>query len=485
MPKIFGDTRLDGETAVCSKCRYRWKASTEQLMAFRANKLVPCPICRVTKEHNPEEPFGDNQDFVIDSKIIHYVYKQHGVKLQEIDVPIRHNTCKNIFTIKSKYLEQFIENPRCPICNRQHRVTAQSESTKPSKPVVNTNNNLNTPRDKSTDTKDLEDKAKKYKEFMDELVGKQDNNVTIISTDKANASITVQCINCGLECNISVADYIARRKNANLCPECSIKKVSLAVLNQKYLGKIYNGLRINNIYQEEKTTKCDVICMDDTIRHRFTGYRLGDVINHRVVCKECCSGSNNDASNNKKLTMLLNGGCINFKSKLPPSSVRHEPSFNRFSGITLRDFYLKYTSDSASICDICTKRDGCKDKYNKEETKFSYMRTTSDKLDDIRSMKLDIQTHCPAIYSIGMFEGASICDTDMEKGLLIFRDAYRGRDGLIYKFCKCTQHGIEMILSEKEIAAFNHSQCLQGKKSEYQRFLDISNEYLLVKKRVN
>lgn len=54
MPKIFGDVKLgENGKAICMKCHNSWIPSNEQLEAFRNNRLVTCPVCRVTKEHRP------------------------------------------------------------------------------------------------------------------------------------------------------------------------------------------------------------------------------------------------------------------------------------------------------------------------------------------------------------------------------------------------------------------------------------------------
>ena len=70
---------------------------------------------------------------------------------------------------------------------------------------------------------------------------------------------------------------------------------------------------------------------------------------------------------------------------------------------------------------------------------------------------------------------------DYDKDLLIFRDAYIGRDGRLYKFCKCIKHKTELLLSDGEIDCFDHSQCssIEAFKS---RFYNLEDKYLLSNK---
>ena len=113
---------------------------------------------------------------------------------------------------------------------------------------------------------------------------------------------------------------------------------------------------------------------------------------------------------------------------------------------------------------------------------ISYISSQANLLDNINEAKLDVSSRCPSVYGPMHIEGASVCDTDVTRELLMFRDAYRGRDKLVYRFCKCLKHGTEMLMTETEILDFDHAECHNTNKKII-RFFDLDNEVLLGNKK--
>ncbi len=297
---------------------------------------------------------------------------------------------------------------------------------------------------------------------LNSLVGSVYNNtLKIADLNKKQGTFIVQCLKCGTEVEMDL-EYI-RKYNTDIL-KCSLcdKETSLFDLNQKYLGKIYNGLKIVSIYSNGKGhTLCDVVCVHSTTRLDLEDYMtkdrdkihikerlaLGDVINKRVYCYVC---------GDTKVTDTIPIKCHNLnRYKHMGIQVILDTD-----SITHKDLYT-----GTSLCEYCSLNGNC--------------RFESDPRNNFKTISsiLDIQ------YSLidTCLNYTSIPDTKkdnteigikLDQGLIILETAYIGRDSRVYKHCRCIHHNADSVLNDEEISSFNHTQCNEP----YLGLLGISNK---------
>ena len=303
---------------------------------------------------------------------------------------------------------------------------------------------------------------------LNSLVGSVYNNtLKITDLNKKQGTFTVQCLKCGTEVEMDLEQI---RKHSTESLKCSLcdKETSLFDLNQKYLGKIYNGLKITNIYINEKGhTLCDVVCIHslnaldiDEYNNAITNrdklhikerMALGDVINKRVYCYVC---------GDTKVTDTIPIKCHNLNRY---NHMGIQVILNTES-ITHKDLYT-----GTSLCEYCSLNGNCRfesDPRNKFKTIASILdmqySLTDSLLDTYLKYKNTVNTKTNSI------------EVDIRQGLMILGTAYIGRDNRVYRHCRCTQHQADLVLNDEEINNFNHTQCNEP----YTGLLDISNKQI-------
>lgn len=322
---------------------------------------------------------------------------------------------------------------------------------------------------------------------LQSLVGKTLNNASrLVDVDSDNDQFTYQCIHCGTEYTGLISEFIAmnsdNRASKFVCSSCSklleINDKKTLDLIQHYIGKIYNGLKIIKVYEDKDGAKCDVECTSKfdgelttemLLRHDrghiTEGLNLGDVINQRCICEVC-----QRKSIDKIRSIMLRLDC-KARSRMLNSGY-NDSMFRPIKGITYKDLY---TSDKY-ICDYCSMRDTC-DEKDRLEYNLRYIASSMDEADTIKESISSVGVDFPSIYSTNNKESRQ-AKADKKHGLIIFKDAYIGNDGQLYKFCKCIEHGTNLIISQNEIAGFKHDQCLRNY-NKYMDFYDLDLKFLM------
>lgn len=299
---------------------------------------------------------------------------------------------------------------------------------------------------------------------LNSLVGSVYNNtLKIADLNKKQGTFTVQCLKCGTEFEMDLEQI---RKHSTDILKCSLcdKETSLFDLNQKYLGKIYNGLKIVSIYSNGKGhTLCDVICVHSATRLDLEDYMtkdrdklhikermaLGDVINKRVYCYVC---------GDTKVTDALPIKCHNLnRYKYMGIQVILDTD-----SITHRDLYT-----GSSLCEYCSLKGNCRfedDPRNKFKTIASIL--------DMQYSLTDSLLDTYLKYKNTVNTKTNSTEIDIKQDLMILGTAYIGRDNRVYKHCRCTYHKVDLVLNDEEISSFNHTQCNEP----YLGLLGISNK---------
>lgn len=498
MPKIFGKVvMMPGQArCTCRACNYTWTPTNDEYSDLIANKKVTCLMCRLTKEHAPGQPMeatGPLSRYMVESIVMGAMQSilRSDEKYKDYAVPIRSLDCGHLFTIKSRYIYSWMKEPECLKCNpdRESKLS-DIDITEPIKQHIKPN--INKVRQPTADAFDSGiDKNKLNKEKiekdMQSLVGKEQNNATIIDVDIANAEVVIHCNICGKERHISYATYKKYTEESLICPDCKLKKPTLENLYTKYIGKCFNGMKITDIYRGgNKHTLCTVQCRTNS-KHEYKNKELGIIINSRFYCPDCTDSGKKDIAEVDRLqSMISTLACRKiFESKygikLGNYGYNSSGKVDKV-GLTAEKFYKRALEQGASLCFYCSKYTTCKSDSSQTKMSMSYISSQANLLDNINEAKLDVSSRCPSVYGPMHIEGASVCDTDVTRELLMFRDAYRGRDKLVYRFCKCLKHGTEMLMTETEILDFDHAECHNTNKKII-RFFDLDNEVLLGNKK--
>lgn len=508
MPKIFGIVVIE-DTGVlkCEQCGYRWE-DKNSLDRILEGKRVTCPVCRAIQDRNIAKPLNTSGTVFVHPSIVNI--KPSILLSDTYGVPLLCKKCGNEWVLTTQaWREKISKGIDCPKCiqSTQNRVKPgpKLRAIQPDKAMFigNTKPKIEQaspvkiePKEVKDDTKEtpvIQEIKKDKREITEALVLENIGNtvnkhIVIKELDKDNQEILIQCAMCGVERKIPLRylESKATRSSELLCISCQGdgSKAPLDSLRLKYLGKIYNGQKITDIYRGEKgQTLCTVQCMAATKfkvvdsrtveipGHVVKDIRLGDIINGHSYCKPC---SNVPITSVERLFGVIM--CEEFKRSVNKSV---NFGYNGSSGDKLRCGEV-YTTDG-SLCGKCTRRERCSLDKEGPHLQFSYIREMADAKDKQTSAFKEVRAQYPNICS-GTIAGASQYKAYPMKGFIVLRDAYRGhdKDKQLYKFCKCSEHGTEMVLSEREIAEFCHKQC-QGEKNPNMRFYEIDDLYLLGK----
>lgn len=533
MAKIYGKSVFIPEKGKlhCEICGYNWNPSPVEKDKILKGLKITCPFCRVTRGKKPGQILNDEnttkfvlsvtnsamsitelasliknptnrsirQIEVIDltnKRVISLTYYEYINLLKypsfSIDTPVNYNLAEPDIAKNSENYVSKVKRVIKPLDDKTLENTIRAGSIDYALPrgnvvIKKSNEQINIEKPDITDKK--QDKAKDWKQRAYDVLksnvnGIYKDSVKILGVDTDKGEYTIQCVHCGFKETKSISSFKNKSKmqSALSCSRCSSgKHESLSEKIDRYVGKIYNGLRITNIYTDNKGyTRCDVDCVESidfrknnetneieyVAAHKQTNLQLGDVINGRCCCKDC---EKHAIVSSRRLVKNIN--CRYILDKLGYNSVNSKYSLGR-NYMTIADFYKL----NGSICSICDRNKNCHNAFS-EEMSTSWIKQMADQQDSVRQSVNEVMANYPNIYdgkaSTGKFE------LNVEKGLILFRDAYRSREGKLYKFCKCLEHGTEMILSEDEISEFNHCQCISNK-SPYMRFYALDKIYLMI-----
>lgn len=486
MPKIYGSVIHNHGILKCKKCGFEWRANEQELNDIANGRKVTCIFCRAMNEIRVGQILPKNVDYKLGS----YVQckdpsELRGDNYQDKKVSVIHNRCKHSFEVKLIDIRQ--GSIECPFCkNAKKQRISEDTSTRSGSDKGLTELIVDTPKIDVNTSNRLPAKIDE-KKLGDVYYSK----TRLMDIDQKAGTYTTQCIKCGAE---EVKDlHMLKKRGADkeklmLCSICgSSNSISIPKLKHDYIGKIYNGMRIEDVYQnEDGITVCDLVCMQNkrsmnlneyinalTSKDRLTnlsyqasdklhvqlGVPLGDVINKRVSCLICGKQKLAEAYRFKPYLTCPNFSIINKNSRKTRLNLE---------GITVGDFYNKVNKQS--LCGYCTARDICEFADKDPRVSLSVISSMIDIQDSMVSDMLKVNAEYPGMFEF-KGEDASNIGIKPEKDLLIIKDAYIGRDGKLYKTCKCTKHETEMILSDSEIANFEHSQC--NRNNVYMRFFDI------------
>ena len=500
MPKIFGDVTKLNQNLVCRVCGYSWAPNSTNKIDIEMNHRISCPICRLLKGRKIYDDIvvGKDRFKVVPKSIIKLPY-EHLISddYLSIDVGVIHLNCGASFKIKARDINEIMKCPKCEV--KAPVVESKKAEANPKitedKPDVTIGNIVETPEviepKTPVENEAIESTTKsaksKVSKIISEMTGKVYNRQMMIKGIDSKGQCVCQCIHCGLENHVPVSQLTNKQRRAKVF-SCSVCKDNfkndfsyIDKLVNKYKGRVFNGLMITDVYADEEDglTKCNCVCIRsrdqndlNKFEHTFNELSLGDVINNRVVCSICDKGVSGD----KAIAKMLNATatCKRFldKTRLYKYGEYNYNKIGDSKKLSLEKIYLT----DGKLCDFCDRQKSCNG-VPSGVVDFDIIRSISDYNNNISASASDVHAKFPNIYS-STDKDAKEVSVIRDKNLQVFRDAYIGRDGRLYKFCKCITHRTEMILSESEIANFEHTQCTTECSSNL-RFFNINSRYLL------
>lgn len=494
MPKIYGSVTFNKNSGklICKQCGYQWVPNKEELTDIAAGRKVTCLFCRAMNDIRVGQIIPKNPYYKLGS----YVQADNpdslrGEEYQDKKVDVIHSRCKHSF--KAKLIDIRQGNLECPYCKAAERKQITPEISNIPK---NTNDKklveliATQPKLKENTGNRLPSKPDE-KKLGDIYYSKS----RIMEMDPSKDVYTIQCIKCGAEetKSLSMLKKAATREKYLTCSVCKSKEADLIALRKSYIGKIYNGLRIEKIYLDDTgAVLCDAVCTQnkrnmnimeytkaitskDSLSglsyaaanslHVQSGVPLGDIINRRISCQICGKQKLSESYRLKPYLTCQNMATINKKSRVAKINL---------DTVTTSDFYKLVLK--GSICDFCTAKRQCPFAGKDPRNSLNVISSLVDMQDSLVTDMLQVNAEYPGMFE---FKDSDVNNIGIspDKDLLIIKDTYVGRDGKLYKTCKCTKHGTELILSDSEIAEFTHSQC--DRTNVYMRFFDIKrNVYL-------
>ena len=489
MPKKYGDVKLspDKKTLTCRTCGYSWKPDANELNEIQLGHMVSCLNCRAMNGLKAGERVGNNRDFIISHEIGYIINGNEADRLrgnnyldEEIDVV--HLKCRKASKIKLDKLKR--NEIECVHCKNAIRVKSSSEI--PSKIIGDKQYIV----EKSNPNISIGTES--YAATKINVGNILENNIRVMDIDRKNELITLQCSRCGLEFtkSINILKTEASRSKYLVCESCKKSTYTdselIYKLRQRYLGKVYNGLEIEEIYmnKESGAVKCDVACINgmthtslkayissltektsssgktmylpNNITHAIKNIPLGDVINKRAFCEECGKKKvlDNVAIKNKLQT------CPNF------SMFRGKGPKIDIEGLTMEQFYKD--ARHGSLCEYCNMKDKCSLAGVDPRVSLSIFVNELDYNNEILNDILKLTAMYPSLFRFKTEDAEAI---KIVGDLIVVKDAYISRNGDIYKVCICKTHGKELILNQSEIANFNHKECIED--SPYMRIYNM------------
>lgn len=485
MPKIYGKIQLKGNILVCKACGRSWKANETEIQEIQAGHKISCLYCRAMNEIRVGQVIPRNHNYMLCSTVnVKDIDDLRGDNYQQQKVKVIHDRCRRTFDINLMDLRT--GDIECKYCKQAEKKVIDNKNLGTS---IKQNNTINKLRETIIKAESLIDGGSidklDFRKSLASIKGKEIQGVKLIDIDIEKNTYITQCIKCGLAQERDLNELKKNKVKGLRCNRCEGEAVNLIDLRKRYIGNVYNGLRVERIYLNEKgATVCDVICiqgkkginlrsyvslvynkgnnlsgmaykeLDDL--HIQTGLALGDVINKRVYCPICGETRIKDIP--KYNTYLVCNNSDEYKKRGIDVRIN-------FETLTLNKFY---TNKDNSLCDYCNIKEKCKHKSD-IRNKFRVISSLLDIQDNLVYSLLDIQAKYPRILDIS--KTSSNIDIRPEKELIILGNSYIGRDNKVYRNCKCMRHGKELILNDEEIDNFSHQEC----NNTYMRFFNIEN----------
>lgn len=495
MPKIYGLVAYDKNTRqlVCKQCGYQWQPNQEELYDVVSKRKITCLSCRAMNNIRVGQLIPKNPYYKLGS----YVSETNpdslrGEAYQTKEVDVVHGRCRRSF--KAKLIDVRQGNLECPYCKAAEKRNITTEDEIPA--IKNSNDNklieliAMQPKLKENTSNRIPSKPDE-KKLGDIYYSKS----RIMDMDITKDTYTIQCIKCGAEetKSISMLKKASSREKCLICSVCKSKEADLVALRRSYIGKVYNGLKIEKIYLDDTgAVLCDAVCTQNKRNmniieytktlsakeglsrlsyaasgnlHIQSGVPLGDIINKRISCRVCGKQKLSESYRLKPYMVCPNIADVNRKGRIAQLNL---------DTTTTSDFYRLVLK--GSLCDLCTAKKQCPFVNKDPRNSLNVISAMADMQDSLVSDMLQINSDYPGMFE---FKDSDVNNIGLspDKDLLIIKDTYIGRDGKLYKTCKCTKHGTELIISDSEIANFNHSQC--DRTNVYMRFFDVTrNVYL-------
>lgn len=541
LPNTIGDVEYtpNADKAHCKKCGYTWSVSLEERIKFTKavskGVKIRCPMCffkakvhdgKIKCNQGGELTFNVGSLMNVNSKtLIDYINGKNALNFY-------HSECRNKFLVTIGSIKPTMD---CPICKENpvehtheyytnykgytstNRLTAQpvDEKARLRKEVAEANGL----KPEVTDNNEYIRSSEQESIYLNKMCSHWRNNVDFDKMSPTIAKVAkqvlkydgqvfkervlirginsrdecvCQCVYCGAEVEIPLSQLVESKNWSklmvcSLCDGATSKGDYATKIMGRYKGDVHNGLKIVRVYSGKgNITLCDCVCTSyfdlpskcqlasRRTGHTITGLNFGDVINNRVFCPECAKNREFEAVlAGKILNFGNNNGCIYCKKfrpiKYKSDKIGNNPNKFEYIGISPEDFL---TSDK-SVCDFCTFKDDCT--LDRTDLALENIRKGMDLAATRKEINQYIKREFPSIWDSS---GSCAKNGDSSKSLMIYGNAFIGRDSKPRKFCKCTVHKTEMMLDGDEIKTFNHEQCLSSQRSLY-RFFNVDNKYLI------
>lgn len=483
MPKIYGKVSLYGRgRGVCKVCGYNWELSQSEYDELALNKhKISCLYCRAMAGLRVGEILPNNKHYMLASRIkdVNSPSQLRGNNYETLKVSIIHRRCNYKFEVSLGAMRR--GDVRCSKCfgdNKQKELKTQPSNSS-IKLIQHPKHSI---KQASTNRLPLNNSENSISKIGDIYY----NQMRVMEVNEADGTIVIQCIICGCEETKSISLLKkpgANREKITKCSICSKKQRTASELSKEYVGKVYNGLRVESVYTDPLTnaTLCDTICTHNQSSSNFTQYitrlrskdslneitykeaeelhiqrgiPIGDVINHRTYCEACSKLSISEIYRMKPFLTCPN---------------RQIGSTINTDNISLKDFY-KGLSDK-TLCSNCSCKSTCRARNIDPRTHYKFIASTLDIQDSLINDMLSIQSDYPNMFN---FKDSEASGVDIKGELYIIRPAYIGRNGKMYYNCKCSIHNTELVLTDDEISSFNHNMCIH--REEFMKFFDIHRQ---------
>ena len=459
---------LRGNRVKCSICGFDY-IYYKGIDDYVENK-AECPICKATKNLKAKaDMFGD--EFFVDVNMTQSMLRDdRDITRMPGFLSVQCRKCGAKLLLDLDKLEKFAKNPSCIKCKHSinKKVETRQADSKSNSTGKETRVEQGDKADKQQENVEVENKTIKQdritKKFPWETGKVYNGRLTIDSLDTKQGIAKAHCIHCGVKIDLHISDI---KKRADLvCNNCKTNYGSafdLAELSKRYIGRAFNGLEIRRVYEDSDNpdiTLCDVQCSN--CGKELNKVELGSLINGKAFCIKC---GEQDVGQNFLLNKYFSCGGY-FRNK------NSRIGQNNIQGLKQKDLYTK----DINLCSLCANENTCKDK-DKFDCSSEMVVAKYNQAVTRRNRLKDISSEYPTIYKGNESENQRISKFSKEN-LLVVREAYVGQDGLSYYFCKCTTHGVELMLNSTEIQLYECQKCFSNR-NKYMGFLDIDEDLLI------
>lgn len=491
MKKIYGNVGIKNNILTCNICGMTWSPSNEDLDDIVNNRHIDCPFCRLTNDHPVDKALNKAGTLFFDANSIRNLRKT-SFSLGIQPVVFFDTSCGHKGMLKLKEIPDIIANPRCIVCERKAKLGEKKTVSGAYEPPVKPVEYKPTGVMNNADTDIFKDKKRMSAEQkLQALKGKIFNKSSVIlDYNKDKGLFDVACIHCGARKSLSPLAIKSGDTSAIVCDICNNNEFILDELISKHIGTIHNGFLITKIFEGENgITLCNVECVHsrtlasskDAEVHRYSGIQLYDLLYGNLFCEKC-------AASPSKSSVIIDdiikyNGCKSFRNKNLGSG------YNSNKKPPELDLKTLMTSNIC-ICDYCVNKGSNNCRMLMESSSKSII-DGDNRRRNFSRCKSEVSAEYPNIYNPMADLGKNLtgknavkrnpvttCESRHGEKLLVFRDAFEGRDRKLYKFCKCAVHKTELILNETEIEQFDCSKYCTSGYNPNQTFWNIPEKYL-------